>query len=271
MENTQPLEDESLRHNADERRFGYWVGHFVVVGCMVGAGILTTSGFILRDTSNPAGLMGLWVLGGILAICGAISIAELATALPRSGGDYVFVREAFGRDVGFISGWSTFILGFSAPTAVLANLSITYLTAPFASNLDEALPAWFVNLIVPIGASLLILAMGLTHSLGHRHSSRLQLTATIITSIILIGIAGGGILFGRGDWNHFSVGGWPTGNQWTYLAAGLIYVSFAYGGWNAAGYLAGEIRNPAWTLPRCLIGGASTVMVLYLLVNVAYV
>jgi basic amino acid/polyamine antiporter, APA family len=269
--NAQPLEEENWQPPADDRRFGYWVGHFSIVGCMVGAGILTTSGFVLRDTSNPAGLLGLWVLGGILAVCGAITIAELATALPRTGGDYVFVREAFGREVGFISGWSTFILGFSAPTAVLANLSISYLTAPFASNLSKALPAGLVEFIVPIGASLLILAMALTHSLGHRHSSRLQLTATIITSIILIAIAGGGLLFGRGDWSHFSVGGWPTDLQWPFLAAGLIYVSFAYGGWNAAGYLAGEIRNPARTLPRCLIGGASTVMVLYLLVNVAYV
>lgn len=271
MANAEPLEVSHFPSKVDDRRFGYWVGHFAVMGCMVGAGILTTSGYVLRDTENSYGLLGLWVLGGLIAICGAVSIAELATALPRTGGDYVFVREAFGRDAGFISGWSTFILGFSAPTAVLANLSITYLTAPFDSYLAESMSAGFVKLIVPIGASLLILVMGVTHSLGHRHSSRLQLTATIITAIILIAIAGGGLLFGRGDWNHFSVGGWPTKNQWPFLATGLIYVSFAYGGWNAAGYLAGEIRDPARTLPRCLIGGAATVMVLYLLVNVAYV
>jgi basic amino acid/polyamine antiporter, APA family len=269
--NAQPLEGESRPAPGDDRRFGYWVGHFVVVGSMIGSGILTTSGYTLRDTGNPSALMGLWVLGGLLAICGAVSVAELATALPRSGGDYVFVREAFGRDTGFVSGWATFILGFTAPTAVIAHLSITYLAAPFTSDLAAALPTGIVDLVVPIGASALILAMGVTHSLGHRHSSRLQLAATILTASILTALACGGMLFGRGDWNHFSVGGWPTGNQWPALAAGLIGVGFAYGGWNAAGYLAGEIQNPARTLPRCLIGGVATVMVLYLLVNLAYV
>jgi amino acid transporter len=334
--NAQPLEGANRPPLVDDRRFGYWVGHFVVVGSMIGAGILTTSGLILRDNGNPAALLGLWVVGGLIALCGAVTVAELATSLPRTGGDYVFVREAFGPGAGFVSGWATFILGFAAPSAVLANLSITYLTSPFTSSLNEALPAGMTrlkltdqvfvslksanvpetvleklnplknkefsqddlvgkidkllnadetqqfqslilnnaartNLAIPIGASALILLIGLTHTLGHRHSSRLQLAATILTAAILITLAGGGILFGRGDWNHFLVGGWPTGNQWQQLATGLIYVGFAYGGWNGAGYLAGEIRNPSWTLPRCLIGGASTVMVLYLLVNVAYV
>ncbi|HEV3437328.1 MAG TPA: amino acid permease [Gemmata sp.] len=271
MANAQPLEGANRPNPVDDRRFGYWVGHFVVVGSMIGSGILTTSGFTLKETGNPAALLGLWMLGGILAICGAVTIAELATSIPRSGGDYLFVREAFGRDAGFVSGWATFIVGFAAPTAVIAHLCLTYLTAPFASSLTSALSAGTAELVVPIGASALILAVGLTHTLGHRHSSWLQLAATILTAAILITLAVGGMLFGRGDWNHFSVGGWPTGNQWPALAAGLIYVGFAYGGWNAAGYLAGEIRDPARTLPRCLIGGASTVMVLYLLVNVAYV
>ncbi len=271
MADVQPVEGATQTRLTDDRRFGYWVGHFVVVGSMIGAGILTTSGLILRDTGNPAALLGLWVVGGLLALCGAVTVAELATALPRSGGDYVFVREAFGRNAGFVSGWATFILGFAAPTAVIANLSITYLTSPLTPRLNDTLPVGFAELVVPIGASALILLIGLTHTLGHQHSSRLQLAATILTAAILITLAGGGLAFGRGDWSHFSVGGWPAGNQWPKLANGLIYVAFAYGGWNAAGYLAGEIRDPAWTLPRCLIGGAATVMALYLLVNVAYI
>lgn len=272
MANTQPLEEEYWSASADEeRRFGYWVGHFVVVGSMIGSGILTTSGYTLHATGNPAALLGLWVLGGILAICGAVTIAELATALPRSGGDYIFVRQAFGQGAGFVSGWATFILGFAAPTAVIAHLCLTYLTAPFTSELTSALSVNTTELIVPIGASILILVVALMHMLGHQHSSRLQIAATILTATILASLAIGGMLFGHGDWNHFSVGDWPTGNQWPALAAGLIYVGFAYGGWNAAGYLAGEIRNPARTLPRCLIGGVSTVMVLYVLVNIAYV
>lgn len=250
-----------------DRTFGYWAGHLVVVGSMIGAGILTTSGYTLRATGNPSALLGLWALGGLLALCGAVTVAELATALPRSGGDYVFVREAYGRGAGFVSGWATFTLGFAAPTAVIANLAVTYLTAPYAA----VLPSWLAGKVVPLGATVLIVVIGFVHTLGHRHSSRLQTVATVTTAVVLVAIALGGILFGRGDWNHFSAGGWPTGPQWPALAKGLIYVGYAYAGWNAAAYLAGEIRDPARLLPRCLIGGAATVIVLYLLVNAAYV
>ena len=258
-------------HRDENRRFGYWAGHFVVVGSMIGAGILATSGRILRDTANPAALLGLWALGGMLALCGAVTIAELATRLPRSGGDYVFVREGFGRAAGFVSGWATFTLGFAAPTAVIAVLSVKYLTEPYGDTLREILPPWAARHIVPIGASTLILALGLTHTRGHRHSSWLQITATSITSAVLLLIAVGGLLFGKGDWSHLAAGGWPTGDQWRALGVGLVFVGYAYAGWNGAAYLAGEIRDPVRNLPRALIGGAATVMVLYLLVNLAYV
>jgi len=258
---------DSQRADGD-RKFGYWAGHLVVVGSMIGAGILTTSGYTLRETGNPAALLGLC---GLLAACGALTVAELATALPRSGGDYVFVRTAFGRGAGFVSGWATFTLGFAAPTAVIAHLALTYLTAPFAEPLSAVLPAWAAENRVPVGATLLILVVAAVHTRGHHHSSRLQVAATVTTAVVLVAIAVGGILFGRGDWNHLSAGGWPTGSQWLALAIGLIYVGYAYAGWNAAAYLGGEIRDPARLLPRCLVGGTLTVVVLYLLVNLAYV
>jgi APA family basic amino acid/polyamine antiporter len=238
---------------------------------MIGTGILTTSGFLLRDTGNPAAVLGLWALGGVLALCGAVTIAELSTALPRSGGDYVFVRAAFGRGAGFVSGWATFVLGFAAPTAVAASYALAYLTAPYKLELEESLPPWAVANLIPLAATALILAVGVIHTLGHRHSSALQALATIATGFVLLGLALGGILFGRGDWGHLSVGGWPTGPQWPKLALGLTFVGYAYAGWNGAAYLAGEIRDPARTLPRCLIGGVLTVTALYLAVNLAFV
>ena len=245
------------------RRFGYWSGHLVVVGSMIGAGILTTSGYTLRETGNPHALIGLWILGGLLALCGAVTVAEIATTLPRSGGDYVFVREAFGPTAGFVSGWATFAIGFAASTAFVADFALTYLLAPFG----DAIPPWANRL----AASALILIIGAVHTLGHTHSSRLQSIATIITIAVLLGLAFGGICCGHGDWSHMSNFKLPTGSHWWALAVGLIYVSYAYTGWNAAAYLAGELRNPARNLPRCLIGGTATVMLLYLLVNLAYV
>lgn len=246
-----------------DRRFSYWAGHLVVVGSMIGTGILITSGYILQSTGNPVALLILWVIGGLLALSGAVTVAELATCLPRSGGDYVFVREAFGPAVGFVSGWATFVLGFAAPTAVVALSAITYLASPFR----DAVPGWTIQL----GATLLILAIGVIHTLGHHHSSRLQVTATVVTAVVLLGLAVGGIVFGKGSWGHLSVMPVPTGDHWWALAVGLIYVCYAYTGWNAAAYLAGELRDPARTLPRCLVGGALTVVGLYLLVNLAYV
>ncbi len=199
-----------------------------------------------------------------------LAVAELATALPKSGGDYVFVRAAFGRGAGFVSGWATFALGFAAPTAVAAHLALAYLTAPYAADLAEGLPA--VGRGAPGAArrQRCILAVGVIHSLGHRHSSWLQTAATAITAGVLLAIAVGGRVRPRrleppvGD-------GWPTAAQWPVLAVGLVYVSYSYAGWNGAGYLAGEIRDPARTLPRCLIGGTAAVTALYLLVNLAFV
>jgi APA family basic amino acid/polyamine antiporter len=257
------------------RKFGYWAGHFVVVASMIGAGILTTSGFTLHDTGNPAALLAIWVLGGLLALCGGVTVAELATALPRSGGDYVFVREGYGRAAAFVSGWATFIIGFAAPTALVAHQAIGYLTSPFMQPLADAIgqrPEVISETVIAVGATLLIFGVAAIHTLGHRHSARFQVTATCIKVAILLTLAVGGILIGRGDWHHFAASQWPRGSgEWSALAVGLIYVGYAYAGWNGAAYLAGEIRNPAKLLPRCLLGGALTVIALYLLVNLMYV
>ncbi|HVK15699.1 MAG TPA: amino acid permease [Fimbriiglobus sp.] len=263
--------------NADVggRKFGYWTGHFVVVASMIGAGILTTSGFTLNATGNPTGMLALWVIGGVLALCGAVTVAELATAMPRSGGDYVFVREAYGHGAAIVSGWATYVIGFAAPTAVVSHLAVAYLTSPFITQLAESSGRSadeVRNLVVPLGASLFVIGVAVIHILGARQSSWFQVTATIVKATILVGIALGGILFGKGDWNHLNAGYVPTETkQWAPLAIGLIYVMYTYSGWNGAIYLAGEIKNPSRLLPLCLIGGTATVIALYLLVNVAYV
>ncbi len=254
------------------RRFGYWTGHFVVLASMIGAGILTTSGYTLQATGNPAALLALWLLGGVMALAGAITIAEVATALPQAGGDYVFVREGFGPGAGVVAGWATFVVGFAGPTAVVAHLALAYLTAPFADRLASILPPWAARSAVPIEASLLIGLVTFLHCLGHRESARFQALVTSFKIVLLVGLGVGGIAFGNGDWRHLAVGSsWPTATQWPALATGLIYVSYAYSGWNGAAYLAGEIRDPSRLLPRALIWGTLSVVVLYLLVNLTYV
>ena len=256
---------------APPRQFGYWAGHFVVMASMIGAGILVTSGYTLQATGNPAALLGLWVVGGVMALCGAVTVAELATTVPQAGGDYLFVREGFGRGAGFVAGWATFTLGFCGPTAVVALVAVTYLTAPFGEQLSSTVPAWAAGYVIPLGATVLIAGVTAAHCLGQRESGRFQVTVTLIKVALLLGLGAGGLLFGTGHWGHFLVGTWPTSTQWPALTTGLIYVGYAYSGWNGAAYLAGELREPSKFLPRALIGGTLCVALLYLLVNVAYV
>jgi APA family basic amino acid/polyamine antiporter len=238
---------------------------------MIGAGILTTSGYILRDTGNPAALLGLWVVGGVMAVCGAMTVAEMATALPRVGGDYIFVREAFGAGTGFVVGWATFVLGFAAPTAIIARTSINYLLAPYANRLANPEPRWDPEILIRLSAASLIAIVTVSHCFGHRRSSQLQVTATVLKLTILLSVAIGGLLFGQGDWGHWSAASWPASHHWPALATGIIYIGYAYSGWNGAGYLAGEIRDPDRLLPKCLIGGATTVVLIYIVVNLVYV
>jgi APA family basic amino acid/polyamine antiporter len=257
--------------SAQPRRFGYWTGHFVVMACMIGAGILVTSGYTLQATGNPAALFGLWALGGLMALCGAVTVAELATTLPRAGSDYVFVREGLGQDAAFVAGWATFMLGFCGPTAVVALVAVNYLTAPWTDRLPTILPGWAAGYTVPFGATILLAGVTAVHCLGQRESGRFQVAVTLVKIALLIGLGVGGLAFGRGDWHHLSAGSWPAAEQWPVLATGLIYVGYAYSGWNGSAYLAGEIREPSKLLPRSLIWGTLSVVALYLLVNLAYV
>ncbi|MFO0937124.1 MAG: amino acid permease [Gemmataceae bacterium] len=256
---------------AQPRQFGYWTAHFVVLASMIGAGILSTSGFTLQATGNPAALLALWVLGGFMALAGAVTVAEMATILPHAGGDYVFVREGFGRGAGVIAGWATFVVGFAGPTAVVAHIALTYLTAPFSDRLIAFLPKWAADSVIPLGATLLIGFVTLTHCVGHRESGRFQVIITSFKILLLVCLGVGGIAFGNGNWHHLTPISWPTAAHWPALATGLIYVSYAYSGWNGAAYLAGEIRDPNRILPKALIGGTLTVIALYLMVNLAYV
>ncbi len=273
MTSTQsnPTHSKSYFQADPGRPYGVWSGVFLVVASMVGAGILTSPGYTLQQTGNPWGLLVIWIIGGIMALSGALCLAEMATALPRMGGDYVFVREAFGRETGAVAGWATFFLGFAAPTAVVARLSANYLTAPFVDISTGYIPPWLWEIREPVVATLLIALISVVHCLGASESAALQAITTLAKVIMLLGLAMVGLVFGKGDWSHFSAGHWPHGGEWSSLGTGLAYVGYAYAGWNGAAYLAGEIRDPRRQLPMALVGGCLGVTALYLLLNVYYI
>ncbi len=252
------------------RRFGFWTGTLVTVASMVGVGILTTSGFTLRDTESPAVLLAIWTIGGVLALAGALTFAELATLRPQAGGEYLFVRDAFGHGVGFVYGWATLIFGFAGPTALIAYAMIEYGLLPlrqYWSGGSAAAHPW----VTPTLASLAILTLAAIHCRGQRHSAWLQNASTLFKLTVLVTFIGCGLTFGHGNWAHFGQGRGFAAQELGVLATSLLYVSYGYSGWNASVYLAGELREPQRLLPRCLVTGTLVVMALYLAMNIVYV
>ncbi len=238
-----------------------------VVTSMVGTGIFTVPAFVRTATGSGFAALGVWTLGAALALAGAFCYAELATRMPSAGGEYQYLSNVFGRMWGFVSGWISFFAGFAAPIAASSLAAVAYL-APLVPGWNPDAPL-FAGAGVTQGAAvaaLLALAMGLVHSIGVHPSGRLQTGLAILTvgSILIFALAG--FASGRGDWQGVTHSAPPNGLWW----AALIQVSFAYTGWNAAAYLAGEVKDPRRTLPRALIGGTLIVVILYLSLNVLF-
>lgn len=248
---------------------------------MIGVGIFTTTGFLAGDLGQPSLVIGIWLVGAGLALAGALCYSELGVNFPRSGGEYVYLSEAWGPAWGFIDGWVSFVAGFSAPIAAAA-LAISAYLAYFSPVLSADNPA---GLTVSLGfvelrlggaqllASAIVLVFTAVNLTGVSQVARLQnvLTATkllVIGVFLLLGFA-----VGNGDWAHFAesaqrVSASPLAAQ---FAISLIFVFYGYSGWNAAVYVAEEIREPERTLPIALIFGTLVVAVLYAALNVLYI
>jgi len=247
-----------------QRGFGLSTSTYVVIASMVGTGILVSPGYMMASLQNYPVIFGLWALGGLLAICGALCVAELAAALPRAGGEYVYLREAYGPMPAFLSGWTSFFLGFSAPLAVVGYISALYLLTPFGLAQKET------GHLVQIIAAIIIFAVTLPNLLGLRHSAWTQNLTTILKFGIFVVFVVMAFLFGRGQMANIAEGQSIGEVKLGTAATQLFYVMFAYSGWNAATYLAGEVKNPARILPRSLLLGAGLVVVLYLALNLVF-
>lgn len=232
----------------------------IVIANMIGTGIFTSLGFQLADIRSGFVIMVLWVLGGIMALCGAFCYAELGSKLPRSGGEYNFLTEIYHPGAGFISGWISATVGFAAPTALAAMTFGEYLSSVFPSLNPLML------------ASVLIISMTAIHSTSHKNSGGLQdfFTTGKILLIIVFSVAA---LWSVDTVQDVSF--MPKSTDISLFTGGafavsLIYVGYAYTGWNAATYLTSEIENPRKTLPRVLIIGTAAVMACYLLLNYVF-
>ena len=265
-------------HNARvrlERKLGLFSCTNIVVANMIGAGIFTTSGLLMSDLGNPILMILLWMIGGILALCGALSYGELGAAIPEAGGEYAFLSRIFHPIFGFLSGWISFIVGFSAPIAASA-LGFTeyfYRALPQVFLWGEASGIISVIAIKKLMAISVIALFTLIHLRGIEYGTRIQNLLTILKVGLIIILIVVGFSFGKGNFNNIvehNVFAFDFSSLKT-IGLSLMWIMFAYSGWNASTYIGSEIKNPQKNLPLSLLVGTVIVMFLYLCLNVFYV
>jgi APA family basic amino acid/polyamine antiporter len=258
-----------------QRKLGLFPAANIVVANMIGAGIFTTSGLLMAGLNNPVLMLVLWIAGGIIALCGALSYGELGAAMPGAGGEYLFLSRLFHPVFGFLSGWVSFIVGFSAPIAASA--------MGFSEYFCRALPVipyWFEihGIMNPASTRTflsvtVILIFTLIHYHGLKSGAIVQNILTLLKVALIVILLMAGFLSGRGEIHNFVSGGNVASGLagWKTIGLSLMWIMFAYSGWNASTYLGSEIKSPTKILPRSLILGTVVVILLYLGLNVLYI
>ena len=258
-----------------QRKLGLFPATNIVVANMIGAGIFTTSGLLMAGLNNPLLMLALWVIGGIIALCGALSYGELGAAMPGAGGEYLFLTKLYHPIFGFLSGWVSFMVGFSAPIAASAMGFSEY----FCRALP-VIPGWFESFGIMDPAATktflsisVILIFTFIHYRGIKSGALVQNILTILKVALIVFLLLAGFLSGNGDIGNFSSGGGVSSGfaGWKTIGLSLMWIMFAYSGWNASTYLGAEIKNPSKILPRSLILGTGIVIFLYLGINVLYI
>lgn len=234
----------------------------MVTGNMIGSGIFLLSGYAAASVANEATLILAWVGGGIMALLGAFSIAELSTKFPETGGDFLYLHKAYGRFPAFLYGWMSLVIFETGSIAILAIFSAKYLLSLFPESTA-------INISEPAVASMLVLTITTMHCLRVTVGSRFQ---SVLTVAKIMGLAVMVfLLFGGEDGNITPAATDETSySPFTGFSRALIPIFFAYTGWNVVGYIGGEIHNPRKTLPKALIGGTVITTVIYVLVSFAF-
>ena len=231
----------------------------IVVADMVGVGVFTSLGFQVKDIPSGFSVLLLWVIGGIVALCGVFSYSELGAMFPRSSGEYNFLSRAFHPSLGFLAGWVSATVGFAAPVALAAMAFGEY----GKSLLPEGSP-----LALAVGVVWLVSIVQLS---GVRHSSTFQLVSTILKVLLILVFLVAGFVLGTPQPASFA----PSASDFAHVtggpfAIGLVFVMYSFSGWNAATYIIGEMRMPQQNLPRALLAGTSIVLILYVALNAVF-
>lgn len=244
-----------------ERELGVRTAALLVVASMIGTGVFTTTGFLVRDVGSAPAVLVAWLVGGVAALCGALAYGELAAALPANGGEYALLSRVYHPALGLVAGLVSFVVGFAAPAAASA--------IAFGAYLRGVFPA-LGEVHATIASLLLLVGAGALHLFTARGGRGVQDATTALKVVLLVVFVALGLP--RGDVSRLSESTQPFGDAifGAPFAAGLVYVAYAYTGWNAAAYVAGETRDPGRNVPRALALGTAVVTAIYLALNATF-
>ncbi|MBR5700471.1 MAG: amino acid permease [Bacteroidales bacterium] len=243
-----------------KKKYGLWTASAFVVANMIGTGVFTSLGFQLEATDNFIAILILWAVGGVIALCGAVSYGELGSLFPHSGGEYFYLGHIYSPLFGFLAGWVSLVIGFAAPVALACIALGHYVDDVFPSIPPEVISVGALTLITLIHAFTLKVS-------GIAQNALTWLKVAIILAFIVLG-------FTVPD--HLeSIRPSVTGFDWKVLfsapfAVSIIWVYYAYSGWNASAYIANDIEKPQKTLPVSLLLSTLGVTVIYMLLNFVF-
>jgi APA family basic amino acid/polyamine antiporter len=242
------------------RRLGFWETTLIVIGVTVGSGIFRVPASVADTVGSPLGVAAVWVAGGIISLCGALALAELAAAFPEPGGVFVYLREVYGRAVAFLFGWMYLFVG---PTGVAA------VAVVFGEYLGRLLGFSGVGVRLLAAGAIIVVAAASYRSV--RGASVLQGAATLGKVAALAAIVVIAFLLGDGSAGAFAAGApAPADARWGGVGLALVAALWAYNGFQDMLPVAGEVRDPGRALPRALVAGTAVVVAIYLSANAAY-
>ena len=242
----------------EARHLGLRSGIGLVISNMVGAGVFLSAGFMAQDM-GPGTILIAWVVGAVIALSGAKAYAQVAAWVPRSGGEYRFLSELLHPALGYLAGWGSLLLGFSAPIAVNALAA-----GAFAATIFPGLDSRLVGVTV-------ILILTVLHAVGLRASKFTQNGLVLVDVVLLLGFVATGLLLGSHTWPTWTPPNASGAFPLQAFMQSLFFIAFAFSGWNAAAYASSEFRDPKRDVPRSMLIGCALVAVLYLIVNWVFV
>jgi basic amino acid/polyamine antiporter, APA family len=245
------------------RKLSFFDGAALLVGSVIGSGIFVVPSLIAQRVPEPGLVIGIWIFSGLLVLCGALTLAELGAMLPRSGGLYVYMREAYGRFWAFLYGWTIMLVAIPGSIAALTSAFLLYL------KLFVPMTLW-VEKAVGIGV---LLGLALVNTRSAKQGAGVQNLFTMLKVSGLVGLVGLALVTRHGDVSHFAplMPGQFSGGVLTAVGLSMISTLFAYDGWQFVSLVAGEIRDPQRNIPRSIILGVFIVIVIYVSANLAYI